>query len=425
MTERDAFIQAIVAAPEDDALRLIFADWLDEHDDPLGEFIRLQLELEPLRRPCADPAAELERVKRLEMIPPGEDRRRVDWPLGRQLQREEELLRKHKAAWLGEVADLESDESRFKPEFRRGFVASAEIGLTALGEHGGKIRLACPTVQRLVVLGTLGRGAEIASCTCLAGLPELVLAGWLNPADAVAMAYSPYLQDIRSLTVWLHPEDNVAVCHHLARLSGLRELTLVQMWGGLCAEEPEDLDRRANALAEEVRKERPELQVRLERPFERRFPLDGVHIGEDLAAGYLPDGRAVLVDEWRQVVLMYFDSAGVFLREEQFDVRNKLTRTPAHSWQSYNVEELLEVLQKEIGFEPGPIFVREFQSELTEVGVVCWGVHEKELVSPHTTDPVEGEDIGASLYWWWSTRQFLLPFGNYPWADGLGRIHST
>jgi uncharacterized protein (TIGR02996 family) len=41
-----AFLRAIADAPEDVAPRLVYADWLDERDDPRGEFIRVQLELE-------------------------------------------------------------------------------------------------------------------------------------------------------------------------------------------------------------------------------------------------------------------------------------------------------------------------------------------------------------------------------------------
>src|SRR5947209_1506964 len=36
-----AFLEAIEANPDDDTLRLIYADWLEEQGDPLGEFIRL------------------------------------------------------------------------------------------------------------------------------------------------------------------------------------------------------------------------------------------------------------------------------------------------------------------------------------------------------------------------------------------------
>jgi uncharacterized protein (TIGR02996 family) len=46
MTDRDALLRAICENPEDDAPRLVFADWLDEHGDPRqAEFIRVQIEL--------------------------------------------------------------------------------------------------------------------------------------------------------------------------------------------------------------------------------------------------------------------------------------------------------------------------------------------------------------------------------------------
>ena len=53
MTHDEAFLEALREHPEDDAPRLIYADWLDEHGDPArAEFIRLQCEL--ARRPMDD-----------------------------------------------------------------------------------------------------------------------------------------------------------------------------------------------------------------------------------------------------------------------------------------------------------------------------------------------------------------------------------
>jgi uncharacterized protein (TIGR02996 family) len=46
MTDRDALLRAICENPDDDAPRLVYADWLDEHGDPRqAEFIRVQIEL--------------------------------------------------------------------------------------------------------------------------------------------------------------------------------------------------------------------------------------------------------------------------------------------------------------------------------------------------------------------------------------------
>jgi len=46
MLDREPFLQAIFAAPDDDLPRLVFADWLDEHGEPAwAELIRVQCEL--------------------------------------------------------------------------------------------------------------------------------------------------------------------------------------------------------------------------------------------------------------------------------------------------------------------------------------------------------------------------------------------
>lgn len=45
MTNRETLMASIITNPADDAPRLIFADWLEEHDEPEhAEFIRLQIE---------------------------------------------------------------------------------------------------------------------------------------------------------------------------------------------------------------------------------------------------------------------------------------------------------------------------------------------------------------------------------------------
>lgn len=56
MTDRESFIAAIRANPDDDTLRLVFADWLQEQgEDDRAEFIRAQVEFDrhPLRHEVA------------------------------------------------------------------------------------------------------------------------------------------------------------------------------------------------------------------------------------------------------------------------------------------------------------------------------------------------------------------------------------
>ena len=43
MSDAEALLRAVYEAPEDDAPRLVYADWLGERGDPLGEFIHLQI----------------------------------------------------------------------------------------------------------------------------------------------------------------------------------------------------------------------------------------------------------------------------------------------------------------------------------------------------------------------------------------------
>ena len=50
MTERDQLWRAVLAAPDDDAPRLAFADWLEDHGDAArADFVRTQIALEPSR----------------------------------------------------------------------------------------------------------------------------------------------------------------------------------------------------------------------------------------------------------------------------------------------------------------------------------------------------------------------------------------
>jgi len=49
MSDELAFLRTIAANPDDDVSRLVFADWLDEHDQSeRAEFIRAQIELATL-----------------------------------------------------------------------------------------------------------------------------------------------------------------------------------------------------------------------------------------------------------------------------------------------------------------------------------------------------------------------------------------
>jgi uncharacterized protein (TIGR02996 family) len=94
MSTEQALYQSVLDAPDDDAPRLVFADWLEEHGQPeRAEFIRVQLAQE------------------------GEPEYGPRW---RELEkRSRALLKGHRRQW-----GLAPDGLAWAPEFRRGFVES-------------------------------------------------------------------------------------------------------------------------------------------------------------------------------------------------------------------------------------------------------------------------------------------------------------
>src|SRR5436309_1747714 len=60
------FVRAIAEAPDDDLIRLVYADWLDDQGNPYGEFIRVQVELEKLGETDPKRPALEERQRELE-----------------------------------------------------------------------------------------------------------------------------------------------------------------------------------------------------------------------------------------------------------------------------------------------------------------------------------------------------------------------
>src|SRR6476659_1135869 len=104
MSDESALLAAIRAAPEDDAPRLVYADWLDEHGQPeRAEFIRVQIELA-----------------------------RRDAPALR--RRQAELLAEHHDAFAGPLA-----APGLRYVFRRGFIAGlAHTGVFATSQRSSR-----------------------------------------------------------------------------------------------------------------------------------------------------------------------------------------------------------------------------------------------------------------------------------------------
>src|SRR6476620_2809417 len=102
MTENQTLLNAIVENPGDDAVRLVYSDWLEEHGQPdRAEFVRAQIELARGKG--------------------GEARRE------RLRKRERELLAAHEAEWVGALRSAVR-----RAAFVRGFVERVTVHVEQL-----------------------------------------------------------------------------------------------------------------------------------------------------------------------------------------------------------------------------------------------------------------------------------------------------
>ena len=167
------FLEAILAHPDDDAPRLVYADWLDEHGDAeRAEFIRVQIERAAL---------------------PKWDVRQVALRL-----REQVLLAKHGAGWR---AELPTVKGVTWGDFRRGFMATGEFGTFATLRAKAAACWAATPLEAAVVRWPRQRD-EAKELGPIAGLRELTVNGTLVDAEDVArIAAAPVLSTLRALNV--------------------------------------------------------------------------------------------------------------------------------------------------------------------------------------------------------------------------------
>ena len=201
MTQRDAFLESILAEPDDDTPRLIFADWLDEHDDPLGEFIRVQMQLASL---------------------PEDDERRPELK-----QRERRLLGAHGREWARAVRPLVTDY-----EFRRGFVEEVRLDARRFPANAAALFRAAPIRQLLLERPRYGAPpAPPLDPNRLAACPELARVKSLNvdltDGDALAaLLGSPHLTNLTSLRLRVGDGGNLPALLHATKWTGLTALDL-------------------------------------------------------------------------------------------------------------------------------------------------------------------------------------------------------
>lgn len=403
MSDRDAFLRAIRANPDDDTARLVFADWLDERDDPLGQFIRVQLELEPIRH-------------------------RIDNPRAVELhEREDEFLRRHRDEWVG-VAVPFQNPADFGPVFRRGLPDYACLSLDTFLAHGEALFAACPTLREVALYGLANRCSELTLSPLLGKLDTLEIADWLTEDDAISLSVSPHLGRISRFKLWLGGEAHFL--NEVAKQAGAtwpRAIELVQVRGGMgCftrhqAEQAREQDTAVDALATATNARCGRELVRVTRPFERLFSLNG-RLNGRLCAGQLPDGRKVLASgsthHWH---LATFSDDGVC---QGLDSRLNGVRYQFHTGPECWLEldaAFGEWVNDELGLEPGLVWVREFDE--ADVVVALWPYYIGRAIenpSPyqgevvHTGDPeLDWPSRGGVARGWLERREFVIHCGGF------------
>jgi uncharacterized protein (TIGR02996 family) len=208
MSDRQALLRSVVAAPDDDAPRLVFADWLDENGAPeRAEFIRVQCRL--AQSGVADPAYEALR------------------------DREAELWAAHGSEWAAPFA-------RFGAEltFRRGFPDSARMSAEDFLRHGAEL-LRLSTVRAAELARAWLNADALAGCPALGALTALDLGRERPDARQFrALLGSRKLAGLRRLAVQAAPGEMPALAW-APHLAGLRALDLSRSrlgrrdWGAL------------------------------------------------------------------------------------------------------------------------------------------------------------------------------------------------
>jgi uncharacterized protein (TIGR02996 family) len=213
MTDRDAFLRAIIDRPDDDTARLVFSDWLEEHGEAArGELIRVQVAL--ARRDPDDEAAEARRPALF--------------------ARRDELLLRHAKEWLEPFGGYAKESS-----FERGFVQELEAPAHAFLTHGERwaaitplTRVKFTTCHGLwdAAVGYPWRAGELLSSPLLSRLEKIDLERTILTADDVGtLARHPDLSRLRELVLaWnqIGPAGAITLAA-MGQLRGLESLDLV------------------------------------------------------------------------------------------------------------------------------------------------------------------------------------------------------
>ncbi|OWK40988.1 TIGR02996 domain-containing protein [Fimbriiglobus ruber] len=177
--DEDGFLRAIRARPDDDAVRLVYADWLEEHGRPArAEFIRAQC--------AAEKVAARPEKQRLE-------------------KRADDLLGEHREEWTRAVRAAAPSLVPDSVQFRRGFPALVVTTATRyLRDPASFSRLADgdPGIAVRVLVDDLDQLRQVVECPDVGGIRALDLSACdIGDDGARVLAGAPNLSRLTSLNV--------------------------------------------------------------------------------------------------------------------------------------------------------------------------------------------------------------------------------
>jgi uncharacterized protein (TIGR02996 family) len=217
MSDSDALLRAVLAAPDDDAPRLVYADWLEEHGDGArAAFIRAQVEL---ARHLADDPSHAALV-----------------------QTERTLLNANRGAWKEWLPEWVKDH-----EFRRGFVEWIQCQAADFIAQSDEVRKQTP-LQGARLDGKQPIAAAILRSRALEGLRSLTLSVKVPPLAWDHLASCPYVSQLTELEILssAHMDELVSALVSSTSLPAIRSLRL--KWCALGDEHTSNLVRHRWAV---------------------------------------------------------------------------------------------------------------------------------------------------------------------------------
>lgn len=147
-------------------------------------------------------------------------------------------------------------------------------------------------------------------------------------------------------------------------------------------------------------------------------------------AGHLPGGRQVLIGQCVDgyIQMAVFDRDGHFLEVLQHDLPTDILTSRAVAGFDVIADKFQEFLQREFGFVPGLIRVREFRRPADLFGVYRFPQFYQDFLS-NPEDPIFGEEerqeLPSIIEQWKAEGNFVVEWGNDFWLNNKGEAFAS